>query len=252
MTGKRLQYHSMLIDSFAAPGLGTRGISEALRRFTAEMPYERGPILDFVTEVASDTAPGTTVLDLGAGDAPYRELFGHTSYMTSDWEKSVHAGGRRADIVASAAALPIESSSIGIVLCTQVLEHVADPGEVLHECLRVLEPHGRLALTVPLVWQLHELPHDYYRYTPAGIEHLLSQAGFVDIEIRARNDSFTTLAQLMLNVGSTIGRAPDGLNERRQQAQEIMSLLADQVARLAPLDINRTMPLGYAARARHP
>jgi SAM-dependent methyltransferase len=243
---------AMPSDPPEAPSLGKRGISEALRRFTAEMPYERLPILDFVTEVASGIEPGTRVLDLGAGDAPYRELFARTNYVTSDWEKSPHAGASHADIVAPASALPIESSSVGFVLCTQVLEHVADPGEVLGECLRVLEPGGQLALTVPLVWQLHELPYDYYRYTAAGIEHLLVRAGFVNIEIRARNDSFTTLAQLMLNVRSTMGRAPDGLDERREQVQMIMGELAAELARFASLDVNRTLPLGYAILARRP
>jgi hypothetical protein len=49
-----------------------------------------------------------------------------------------------------------------------------------------------------------------------------------------------------------MGRAADGLDERREQAREIMGALAAQVARLAPLDVNRTLPLGYAARARRP
>jgi SAM-dependent methyltransferase len=227
-------------------------MSEELRGFTAAMPHERRPILDFVMEVASEVEPGTTVLDLGAGDAPYRELFARTNYVTSDWEKSPHAGGIRADVVADASRLPIESSSVGLVLCTQVLEHVADPGAVLGECLRVLEPNGRLALTVPLVWELHELPHDYYRYTSVGIEYLLAQAGFVNIDVRARNDCFSTLAQLMLNVGSTMGRAPDGLDERRERVQRIMRELAAQIARFAPLDVNRTLPLGYAVLARRP
>src|SRR2546421_7968805 len=91
-------------------GLGQLGISEALRKFTAEMPYERRPILDFVMEVAADAEAGTSVLDLGAGDAPYRELFAHTHYVTNDWEKSVHLGGRHADVVAPAWELPVDSS----------------------------------------------------------------------------------------------------------------------------------------------
>src|ERR1700676_1976069 len=111
----------MTIKSAAAASLGMRGMSEALRQFTAEMPYERVPILDFVMRVASDVRPGTTVLDLGAGDAPYRDLFASTNYMTNDWENSLHAGGRRADIVSPAWALPLESATVGLVLCTQVL-----------------------------------------------------------------------------------------------------------------------------------
>jgi SAM-dependent methyltransferase len=216
------------------------------------MPLERRSILDFVTRVARATDPGTVVLDVGAGDAPYRELFAGTRYLTNDWTQSVHAGATRVDIVGSASELPVESASIGLVLCTQVLEHTPDPDRVLGECMRVLKPGGRIALTVPLAWELHEMPHDYYRYTEAGVAHLLAQAGFVGADIQARNDSFTTLAQLVLNVAGTMGHANDGLDERRAEARAAMTSLADQLARLAPLDVNRLLPLGYSAVARRP
>jgi SAM-dependent methyltransferase len=242
----------MSADPLAPPKLGQLGLSEALRQFVGEMPYERRPILDFLMEVSTDIEPGTAVLDVGAGDAPYRELFAHTTYMTNDWEESVHAGGRRADFLAPAWALPVEDSRMGAVICTQVLEHIADPADVVAECLRVLEPGGRLALTVPLVWQLHELPHDYYRFTPAGLSHLLARAGFIDIVIKARNDCFSTLAQMMLNLGSTMGRTDDGLDDRRDQAQAILAELAEQIVSFAPLDVDRTFPLGYSALAQRP
>jgi len=233
-------------------GPGKRGVSEALRTFVEEIPLERLPILDFIENVAAMTAPGARVLDLGAGNAPYRELFRHTDYRTSDWKESPHTGGRRADVVAQAWALPLEQESVKLVLCTQVLEHVPEPARVLSECFRILEPGGRLALTVPLVWELHELPHDYYRYTDRGVEHLLTIAGFVEVAIAPRNDSFTTLAQLLLNVGHAIGRRPDGLDPTREKALEILNDLAGQLTRLAPLDVTWKLPLGYSATARRP
>jgi hypothetical protein len=100
------------------------------------------------------------------------------------------------------------------------------------------------------VWQLHELPHDYYRYTPAGINHLLAEAGFTDVVVCARNDSFSTLAQMMLNVAATLGSTTDGLDDRRAEAGRVMRSLADQFARLAPLDVDWLFPLGYSALAR--
>jgi SAM-dependent methyltransferase len=130
-----------------------------------------------------------------------------------------------------------------------VLEHVPEPGKVLGELARVLAPSGRLYLTAPLVWELHELPHDYYRYTQAGLAHLLETAGFVDVEVRPRNDYFTTIAQLMRNAGATIGRAPDGLDARREDAGRTLAELADRVAELAPLDARWVFPLGYSASA---
>jgi hypothetical protein len=118
---------------------------------------------------------------------------------------------------------------------------------VLAELHRILATGGTLYLTVPLVWELHELPHDYYRYTPEGLRHLLETAGFSSVEVQPRNDCFTTLAQLMQNVRWAMGSAPDGLDERRADAGRLLEELADQVARLAPLDAQRILPLGYSA-----
>jgi SAM-dependent methyltransferase len=232
--------------------LGERGISEALRAFVRELPLERTSILDFVEHVASSTAPGAHVLDLGAGDAPYRELFGHTDYRTADWTGSPHTGAGEADIVADAASLPLEQESVDLVLSTQVLEHVPEPADVLRECHRILRPGGRVALTAPLAWEPHELPYDYYRYTAPGLTHLLTLAGFVDLFIEPRTDSFTTLAQLIRNVASSLARAPDGLDPAREQARLVLDELAGELARLAPLDVTWKLPLGYSATALRP
>lgn len=234
----------------AYPGnVGRWGVSEDLRSFVEEMPYERRSILAFVQEVADSLAPDTIVLDVGAGDAPYRELFTHCRYLTSDWEHSLHAGASEADVTARADALPLEGSSVDAVLLTQVLEHVPDPAAVLTEAARVLRPGGGIFLTVPLVWELHELPYDYWRFTPASLEQLLSAAGFAEIAIEPRNDCFTTLAQLMRNVGGVMGRAPDGRDTEREAAAELLGQLAEHVAALAPLDVNRVLPLGWTVRA---
>lgn len=235
-----------------APPPGQRGISETLRRFSAETPHERVPILDFVMEVAAQTARETVVLDLGAGDAPYRELFEHARYMSHDWAQSLHPGARDADVVAPADALPIDEASVELVLCTQVLEHVPEPAAVLAECFRVLKSGGKLALTAPLLWELHELPHDYYRYTEQGLRHLLGKAGFVDLTVSPRSDSFTALAQLLTNLSWLMGDDDDGLAGQRVEARERLQLLASELARLAPLDTRRIMPLGYTALACKP
>lgn len=231
---------------------GQRGVSEALRQFSREMPHERMPILDFVSEIAAQTAPGTSVLDLGAGEAPYQELFSHAEYVTTDWAGSMHPGARGVDVVAPADALPLDDGAFGIVLCTQVLEHVPEPSAVLAECFRVLAPGGKLAVTVPLLWELHELPHDYYRYTAPGVSYLLDKAGFIDVAVTPRSDSFSALAQLLTNLVWTLADADDGLNEQRAEARDLLEELAPEIARLAPLDTQGIMPLGYTAVARKP
>src|SRR3954470_3717615 len=76
--------------------LGAR-VSPALREFVEALPEERWSLLGFVAGAASELPEGTRVLDAGAGDAPYRELFGHCDYVTADWANSPHAGAQTSD-----------------------------------------------------------------------------------------------------------------------------------------------------------
>jgi SAM-dependent methyltransferase len=192
------------------------------------------------------------VLDLGAGNAPYRELFAHAEYRTNDWSQSEHLGAEEADIVGSADALPVADATFDLVLCTQVLEHTPEPAATLIECFRILAPGGRIALTVPLMWELHELPHDYFRYTERGLEHLLTKAGFTELDIRRRSDGFSAIGQLMHNLAWALGEADDGLDGERLQARDMLLELSAAFGTLAPLDTRLIMPLGYTAVARRP
>jgi hypothetical protein len=122
----------------------------------------------------------------------------------------------------------------------------------LIECFRILAPGGRIALTVPLMWELHELPHDYFRYTERGLEHLLTKAGFTELDIRRRSDGFSAIGQLMHNLAWALGEADDGLDGERLQARDMLLELSAAFGTLAPLDTRLIMPLGYTAVARRP
>jgi SAM-dependent methyltransferase len=224
-------------------------ISPRLDEFVNQFPWDRRSILEFMLRAASELPPGARVLDVGAGEAPYAELFQHVDYQTSDWSNSVHAGARRADYIGSADDLPVQDAMFDAVLNTQVLEHVSEPARVVAELHRILKPGGRVYVTVPLVGALHEEPYDFYRYTPHGLRHLLQNAGFVNIDVRPRNDSFTTLAQVMCDMSRDMGRRADGLDPMRDMASQTLRGMADIVASFAHLDTRRILPLGYSVTA---
>ena len=49
------------------------------------------------------------------------------------------------------------------------------PARFLAEAFRCLKPGGRLLLTVPFAARWHYIPHDYWRFTPSGLNRLLSR-----------------------------------------------------------------------------
>jgi len=54
--------------------------------------------------------------------------------------------------------IPKPNNSYGVIINTQVLEHVAEPQKVITEFYRILKPKGKLFLTAPQGWGIHGEP----------------------------------------------------------------------------------------------
>jgi SAM-dependent methyltransferase len=85
------------------------------------------------------------------------------------------------DIVASATAIPLRSSSIDRVSSNALLEHVAYPHEVLREAFRVLRPGGVIYTQAPCHFVVHGCPADYLRYTGQFFETVCKDIGFAEV-----------------------------------------------------------------------
>ncbi len=116
-------------ESGAVTAPRLRGVSEALREFVAEMPWEREVDPRLRGPRGARAAAGARVLDVGAGDAPYRELFDHAEYLTTRLGAvaCTRAPGRRTSSPRpTRCRSPTRASTP--CCCTQVLEHVPEPG----------------------------------------------------------------------------------------------------------------------------
>ena len=140
------------------------------------------------------------VLDVGAGEAPWRDLLQDAEHVGVDVEAAAEFGMRRkADITYyDGNTLPFADASFDHVLCTEVLEHVPHPASLLSDLNRVLRAGGSLILTVPWSARLHHLPHDYMRFTRFGLDLLLQSAGFSDIVIEERGNDVAAIANKLL------------------------------------------------------
>jgi SAM-dependent methyltransferase len=134
------------------------------------------------------------VYDLGCADTHYKTflLKYAEEYKGVDWANSYH--DTQADIIANLnSELPLENNVADTVFTISTLEHLAEPQLFLDEANRILKPDGALLLQVPWQWQIHEAPHDYYRFTPFGLKYLLEKAHFKDIQITPQLGLFSTL-----------------------------------------------------------
>ncbi len=117
------------------------------------------------------------LLDVGCGTKPYQTLFYVDAYIGLDIDSVASRKRAIADHFYNGNAFPFPNDSFDAILCNQVLEHVFNPDEFLGEIARVLKPGGKLLLTVPFVWDEHEQPYDYARYSSFGLRALLEKQG---------------------------------------------------------------------------
>lgn len=125
------------------------------------------------------------LLDVGCGEKPYSLIYNNyvESSIGVDVETCVHEQ-RYVDVFASADDLPFEDSTFDTVLCTNVLEHVANMEAAFQEISRVHKSGGTLIISVPFLYPTHEAPYDYYRFTGYGLEYLLDKYNYEILECK--------------------------------------------------------------------
>lgn len=140
------------------------------------------------------------LLDFGCGSKPYKSLFTNTSSYTGvDFENTGHSHkNEQIDFFYDGKTLPFENESFNSIFASEVFEHVFNLEEILKELNRVLKINGKMLVTCPFVWNEHEVPHDYARYTKFALKHLFEKNGFEVLAIDKSGDFYMTLHQLKM------------------------------------------------------
>jgi ArsR family transcriptional regulator len=157
--------------------------------------------------------PPLRVADLGCGE-------GYLTIETARWARTVVAVDRSPDVLARAQALaarrgvaniewivgdletlPLDSTSVDVVLFSQALHHAADPAAALAEAYRILVPGGRVLLLDlrrhDEAWVRERLGDRWLGFEDEQLAHLISEAGFGEERVRVGSrlpgDPFTVL-----------------------------------------------------------
>ncbi len=137
------------------------------------------------------------MLDFGCGSKPYRELFQVDEYIGTDIEVSGHDHANEdIDVYYDGKHLPFADASFDSIFSSEVFEHIFNLPQILDELYRVLKPGGHLLVTVPFVWDEHEIPYDFARYTSFGLTHILREKGLELVSAKKTTNYVATLFQM--------------------------------------------------------
>lgn len=150
------------------------GVLKALRRrlllpeaSSGAEQWQRVPLIRAVDRHIETLGPrDLTAAEISGADHAAKPWRSHTSLDYPEFDLCAPLEGR---------------GQFDVVICEQVIEHVADPWTAAENLRGLCRPGGHVIVSTPFLIRVHELPayglKDYWRFTPRGLRTLLEHAG---------------------------------------------------------------------------
>jgi SAM-dependent methyltransferase len=136
-------------------------------------------------------------LDIGCGQKPYQKLYQASEYIGLEIDSPENLLSKNADYFYDGTVFPFVDDEFDSVVANQVFEHVFNPVEFIAEINRVLKNQGVFLMSVPFVWDEHEQPFDYARYSSFALVSLLEKHGFKIVEHKKSMSDIRVIFQLI-------------------------------------------------------
>lgn len=212
-------------------------------------------IADLVAGYYQDNLPlhaRGRLLDLGCGKVPLYELYRNyvTDNVCVDWANTFHHGTHLDFESDLSERLPFEDEEFDTIILSDVLEHMRDPWHLFEEMERVLSAGGKILMNVPFFYRLHEIPHDYFRYTEYGLRGLIEDSGLRLVLL----DSIGGVPEIISDIfAKTVRRTPllgHGLSAFAQWST--MIFIRTALGKKISKDTKKAFPLAYFLVAEKP
>ncbi len=154
---------------------------------------------EFVESFANKLCDGQVMLEVGAGRGYYKPLF-PGSYIGTDIHLTTNVDFA-SNLVHQRIIRP---GSVDLILLSNLLEHVFEFQELLHNAVLGLKPNGLLIVAVPFYGGIHYVPHDYFRYTHFTLVKFAEQFNLQMVQLEAVYQPFTVLTRAISNLERSI------------------------------------------------
>lgn len=169
---------------------------------------------EWVENVLHNLPSGIKILDAGAGECQYKQYCRHLKYVSQDFSQYDGIGNKSGlqmqkwdtssiDIISDIVSIPVPNDEFDAVLCTEVLEHLPDPGLAIREFARILKNGGQLIITAPFVSFTHFAPYHFATgFNKYYFLHHLTKSGFGDITMVENGNYFEFMGQELRRIRS--------------------------------------------------
>lgn len=166
------------------------------------VPLLRSHIEQVLSTYAKPTSSNPRVLDVGCGRQPFRKDLEALGYNYSSIDAQQNPEGL-VDIVCEIdKPLPPEVLRLGsfdFIFCTEVMEHIADWNMAFSNFEQLLVTGGRLFITCPHFYQLHEEPYDFWRPTSYALKYFGERFSLKILNQANAGDAWDVLGTLIAN-----------------------------------------------------
>ena len=150
--------------------------------------------------------------DLGCGNVPFYALYRQyvSENICVDWPNSRHQN-QYLDVACDLnEPLAFADGEFDTIIISEVLEHISEPEIIWREMSRIIKPGGKILLSVPFFYKIHEAPFDFYRYTEFCLRNFASKNQLNVLELTVFGglpEIFTDILSKKLMIIPVMGKA---------------------------------------------
>lgn len=92
----------------------------------------------------------------------------------------------------------LEKDTADLVLVPNLVHHIADQKALFTEMARITKPGGFVFVFEPTLRELHQIPDDFLRYTPYGMQNIMQEVGLTPQDTKLEGGPFSAIGYCWL------------------------------------------------------